>query len=131
MVRHVAPVMIAQKSGKIVNIASGTVYKGTTRMLPYVTSKGALLAMTRSLSRELGPHGIAVNTLAPGYTLSETGLQNTVHVEEARERGRQTRAFQRDQYPEDLIGALIFLVSGDSDFVTGQSLVVDGGSVNN
>jgi NAD(P)-dependent dehydrogenase (short-subunit alcohol dehydrogenase family) len=131
MVRHVAPHMIAQKSGKIVNIASGTVYKGTTRMLPYVTSKGAVLAMTRSLSRELGPHGIAVNTLSPGYTLSETGLQNTVHVAEARERGRRTRALQRDQYPEDLIGALIFLVSSDSDFVTGQSLVVDGGSVNN
>ena len=129
--RHVAPHMIAQKSGKIVNIASGTVYKGTTRMLPYVTSKGAVLAMTRSLSRELGPHGIAVNTLSPGYTLSETGLQNTVHVAEARERGRRTRALQRDQYPEDLIGALIFLVSSDSDFVTGQSLVVDGGSVNN
>jgi NAD(P)-dependent dehydrogenase (short-subunit alcohol dehydrogenase family) len=131
MVRHVAPHMIAQKSGKIVNIASGTVYKGTTRMLPYVTSKGAVLAMTRSLSRELGRHGIAVNTISPGYTLSDTGLENVVHVAEARERGRQTRAFQRDQYPEDLIGALIFLVSSDSDFVTGQSLVVDGGSVNN
>src|SRR3569832_2806432 len=76
MVRHVAPVMIAQKSVKIVNIASGTVYKGTPRMLPYVTSKGAMLAFTRALSRELGPHGIAVNTLAPGYTLSDTGLEN-------------------------------------------------------
>jgi NAD(P)-dependent dehydrogenase (short-subunit alcohol dehydrogenase family) len=131
MVRHVAPHMMAQKSGKIVNIGSGTVYKGIVRMLPYVASKGAVLAMTRSLSRELGRHGIAVNTLTPGYTLSETGLENVTHVEEARERGRMTRAFQRDQYPEDLIGALLFLVSGDSDFVTGQSLVVDGGSVNN
>jgi len=131
MVRHVAPHMIAQKSGKIVNIASGTAYKGTTRMLPYVASKGAVLAMTRSLSRELGRHGIAVNTLTPGFTLSETGLENVEHVEEARERGRMARAFQRDQYPEDLIGALLFLVSSDSDFMTGQSLVVDGGSVNN
>ena len=131
MVRHVAPHMIAQKSGKIVNIASGTIYKGTPRMLPYVASKGAVLAMTRSLSRELGRHNIAVNVLTPGYTLSDTGLENTEHVAEARERGRQSRAFQRDQYPEDLLGALIFLLSSESDFVTGQSLVVDGGSVNN
>src|SRR5690348_16640735 len=131
MVREVAPRMIAQKSGKIVNIASGTVYKGTPRMLPYVTSKGAMLAFTRALSRELGPHGIAVNTLAPGYTLSDTGLENTTHVEEARVPVRATRAFKRDERPEDLLGALIFLVSSDSDFVTGQSLVVDGGSVNN
>ena len=67
----------------------------------------------------------------PATSLSETGLQNTAHVEEARERGRRDARLQRDQYPEDLIGALVFLVSCDSDFVTGQSLVVDGGSVNN
>ena len=131
MVRHVAPHMIAQKSGKIVNIASGTPYKGTQHLLPYVTSKGAILALTRALSRELGAHGIAVNTLAPGYTLSDTGLGNVEHVEEARDRARQSRAFKRDQYPEDLLGTLVFLVSSDSDFVTGQSIVVDGGSVNN
>ena len=131
MVRHVAPQMIAQKSGKIVNIGSGTVYKGVPRMLPYVASKGAITAMTRSLSRELGQHGIAVNTLTPGFILSETGLENAKHVEEERMPVRNSRAFKRDAYPQDLIGALIFLVSSDSDFVTGQSLVVDGGSVNN
>jgi NAD(P)-dependent dehydrogenase (short-subunit alcohol dehydrogenase family) len=131
MVRHVAPQMIAQKSGKIVNIGSGTVYKGVPRMLPYVASKGAITAMTRSLSRELGQHGISVNTLTPGYILSETGLENAKHVEEERMPVRNSRAFKRDAYPEDLIGALLFLVSSDSDFVTGQSLVVDGGSVNN
>jgi NAD(P)-dependent dehydrogenase (short-subunit alcohol dehydrogenase family) len=131
MVRHVAPHMIAQKSGKIVNIGSGTVYKGVPRMLPYVVSKGAITAMTRSLSRELGQHGISVNTLTPGYILSETGLENRQHVEEERMPVRNSRAFKRDAYPEDLLGALIFLVSSDSDFVTGQSLVVDGGSVNN
>ena len=131
MVRHVSPHMIAQKSGKIVNIGSGTVYKGVPRMLPYVVSKGAITAMTRSLSRELGQHGISVNTLTPGYILSETGLENSKHVEEERVPVRNTRAFKRDAYPQDLIGALIFLVSSDSDFVTGQSLVVDGGSVNN
>jgi NAD(P)-dependent dehydrogenase (short-subunit alcohol dehydrogenase family) len=131
MVRHVSKHMIAQKSGKIVNIASGAAYKGVPRMLPYVTSKGAMLAFTRALSRELGRHGIAVNSLSPGYILSDTGLENTAHVEEERIPVRNSRAFKRDGYPEDLLGALIFLVSGDSDFVTGQSLVVDGGSVNN
>jgi NAD(P)-dependent dehydrogenase (short-subunit alcohol dehydrogenase family) len=131
MVRHVTPHMIGQKSGKIVNIGSGTVYKGVPRMLPYVVSKGAITAMTRSLSRELGQHGISVNTLTPGYILSETGLENAKHVEEERMPVRNSRAFKRDAYPADLIGALIFLVSSDSDFVTGQSLVVDGGSVNN
>jgi NAD(P)-dependent dehydrogenase (short-subunit alcohol dehydrogenase family) len=100
-------------------------------MLPYVVSKGAIIALTRSLSRELGPHGIAVNTLSPGFILSDTGLVNSQHVEEERIPVRNSRAFKRDAYPEDLLGALIFLCSGDSDFVTGQSLMVDGGSVNN
>jgi NAD(P)-dependent dehydrogenase (short-subunit alcohol dehydrogenase family) len=131
MVRHVAPHMIARRSGKIINIASGAAYKGVPRMLPYVTSKGAMLAFTRALSRELGPHGIAVNSLSPGYILSDTGLENSQHVEEERVPVRNARAFKRDAYPEDLLGALVFLASSDSDFVTGQSLVVDGGAVNN
>ncbi len=131
MVRHVAPHMIRRRSGKIINIASGAAYKGVPRMLPYVTSKGAILAFTRALSRELGQYGIAVNSLSPGYILSETGLTNAQHVEEERVPVRNSRAFKRDAYPEDLLGALIFLASSDSDFVTGQSLVVDGGSVNN
>lgn len=131
MVRHVAPHMMERRSGKIINIASGAAYKGVPRMLPYVTSKGAMLAFTRSLSRELGPYGIAVNSLSPGYILSETGLANTRHVEEERIPVRNSRAFKRDAYPEDLLGTLIFLASSDSDFVTGQSIVVDGGSVNN
>ena len=131
MVRHVAPHMIAQNSGKIINIASGAAYKGIPRMLPYVTSKGAMLAFTRSLSRELGAYGIAVNSLSPGYILSDTGLENATHVEEERIPVLNSRAFKRDGYPEDLLGTLVFLASGDSDFVTGQSIVVDGGSVNN
>ena len=131
MVKHVAPHMMERRTGKIINIASGTPYKGAPRMLPYVTSKGAILAFTRSLSRELGEYGIAVNSLSPGYTLSDTGLENVTHVEEERVRMRNSRAFKRDAYPEDLLGALLFLASSDSDFVTGQSLVVDGGSVNN
>lgn len=131
MVRHVAPHMIARNSGKIINIASGAAYKGIPRMLPYVTSKGAMIAFTRSLSRELGAHGIAVNSLSPGYILSDTGLANSTHVEEERAPVRNSRAFKRDAYPEDLLGTLVFLASSDSDFVTGQSIVVDGGSVNN
>jgi NAD(P)-dependent dehydrogenase (short-subunit alcohol dehydrogenase family) len=131
MVRHVAPHMMARRSGKIINIASGAAYKGVPRMLPYVTSKGAILAFTRALSRELGPYGIAVNSLSPGYILSDTGLQNTMHVEEERVPVRNSRAFKRDAYPEDLLGTLVYLASSDSDFVTGQSIVVDGGAVNN
>jgi NAD(P)-dependent dehydrogenase (short-subunit alcohol dehydrogenase family) len=131
MVRHVAPHMMERRSGKIINIASGAPYKGVPRMLPYVTSKGAILAFTRSLSRELGQYGIAVNSLSPGYILSDTGLLNAAHVEDERIPVRNSRAFKRDAYPEDLLGALVFLASSDSDFVTGQSLVVDGGAVNN
>lgn len=131
MAKHVAPHMMARKSGKIINIASGAPYKGVPRMLPYVSSKGAIIAFTRSLSRELGPYGIAVNSLSPGYILSDTGLENTQHVEEERLPVRNSRAFKRDAYPEDLTGTLVFLASSDSDFITGQSIVVDGGAVNN
>jgi NAD(P)-dependent dehydrogenase (short-subunit alcohol dehydrogenase family) len=100
-------------------------------MLPYVTSKGAMIAFTRALSRELGAYGIAVNSLSPGYILSDTGLENAAHVEDERVPVRNSRAFKRDAYPEDLLGTLVYLASSDSDFVTGQSIVVDGGSVNN
>ena len=78
-----------------------------------------------------GAHGIAVNSLSPGYILSDTGLENSTHVEEERIPVRNSRAFKRDAYPADLLGTLVFLASSDSDFVTGQSIVVDGGSVNN
>jgi NAD(P)-dependent dehydrogenase (short-subunit alcohol dehydrogenase family) len=130
MVKHVAPHMMTRRSGKIINIASGTAYKGVPHMLHYVTSKGAIVSFTRALSRELGDYGIAVNTLAPGYILSDTGLTNTAHVEESRVPVRNSRAFKRDAYPEDLLGALVFLASSDSDFITGQTLAVDGGSIN-
>ena len=99
MVRHVAPHMMERRTGKIINIASGAAYKGVPRMLPYVTSKGAMLAFTRSLSRELGEYGIAVNSLSPGYILSDTGLENATHVEEERVPVRNRRAFKRDAYP--------------------------------
>ncbi|MGI8526261.1 MAG: SDR family NAD(P)-dependent oxidoreductase [Pseudolabrys sp.] len=130
MVKHVAPHMKQRKRGKIINIASGTAYKGIPHMLHYVTSKGAIVSFTRALSRELGEFGIAVNTLAPGLILSDTGIENTEHHDEMRAPVRNSRAFKRDGYPQDLLGALVFLASSDSDFITGQTIAVDGGSIN-
>jgi NAD(P)-dependent dehydrogenase (short-subunit alcohol dehydrogenase family) len=130
MAKHAAPPMIAARRGKIVNIASGTAYKGMPLMLHYVASKGGVVAFTRALSRELGPYNICVNTLAPGLTLSDSILANRDHIAFARDRVVASRAIQRDGYPEDLVGALIFLASSDSDFVTGQTIAVDGGSIN-
>jgi NAD(P)-dependent dehydrogenase (short-subunit alcohol dehydrogenase family) len=130
MAKYAAPAMIARKSGKIVNVASGTAYKGMPLMLHYVTSKGGVVAFTRALSRELGAHGICVNTLAPGLTLSDSILANKDHIDFARDRVVASRAIQRDGHPQDLVGALVFLCSPDSDFITGQTIAVDGGSIN-
>jgi NAD(P)-dependent dehydrogenase (short-subunit alcohol dehydrogenase family) len=131
MVKHIAPHMVAAGYGKIINIGSGTAFRGIPWMLHYVTSKGGIMAFTRALARELGEHGIRVNTLAPGFTLSETVLKdNPGHVHTARDRAVQSRSLKRDEHPQDLLGALIFLASADSDFVTGQTIAVDGGNVN-
>jgi len=131
MVKHVAPHMQAAGYGKIINIGSGTAFRGIPWMLHYVTTKGGILAMTRALARELGDHGIRVNTLAPGFTLSDSVMsENPGHVNTARERAVASRALHRDMQPQDLLGALVFLASADSDFVTGQTLMVDGGNVN-
>lgn len=130
MVQAVGPGMEARATGRIIQITSGTVYKGLPNMLHYITSKGGLSAMTKALSRELGPKGITVNALAPGLTLSDSIVQNTDHVAETRAKVVASRAIQRDGHPEDLLGALIFLASDESAFITGQTLVVDGGSVN-
>ena len=131
MVKHVAPHMTAQGYGKIINIGSGTAYRGIPWMLHYVTSKGGIMAFTRALARELGEHGIRVNTLAPGFTLSDTVVsENPGHVQTARDRAVQSRSLRRDEHPQDLLGALVFLASADSDFVTGQTIAVDGGNVN-
>jgi NAD(P)-dependent dehydrogenase (short-subunit alcohol dehydrogenase family) len=130
MVKHVGPYMAEKNYGKIINLGSGTMYGGIPKMLHYVTSKGAIMVMTRALSRELGDKGIRVNTLMPGYTLSDTGLTNTEHVKEARPRSVGQRALKREEYPEDLLGSLIFLASAESDFITGQVIAIDGGHVN-
>ncbi len=128
MVKHVAPHMIERKSGKIINIGSGTAARGIPDFAHYVTSKGAVTAFTRAVSRELGQHGICVNTLAPGLTIS--GAQNDEHLKQSRASSLARRAIKRDQVPEDLVGTLVYLASKDSDFLTGQVLAVDGGANN-
>jgi NAD(P)-dependent dehydrogenase (short-subunit alcohol dehydrogenase family) len=131
LTKHVAPHMIAQKYGKIINISSGTVARGIPNFAHYVTSKGAVTAFTRSISRELGEYNICVNSIAPGFTLSETVVrENPGHLAHSQQPSIARRAIKRDEYPEDLLGALIFLASADSDFITGQTIAVDGGANN-
>jgi NAD(P)-dependent dehydrogenase (short-subunit alcohol dehydrogenase family) len=127
--KAVAPIMRKNKYGKIINIASGTVFKGAPMMLHYVTSKGAIVAMTRSLAREMGDDGIRVNTLAPGLVMSANVLENPAWKGAVLQNNIASRAIKREATPEDMCGTLIYLCSKDSDFVTGQVLVVDGGSV--
>jgi NAD(P)-dependent dehydrogenase (short-subunit alcohol dehydrogenase family) len=131
MAKHVSRHMMKARYGKIINIGSGTTTRGIPNMAHYVTSKGAVVAMTRTLSRELGEHGICINTLSPGFTLSETVMEeNPDHVKMSRAGAVQRRALKRDMFPPDLLGALVFLSSGDSDFITGQTIAVDGGATN-
>ena len=123
--KAVFPHMRDQGGGKIINISSNTVMAGTPDFLHYIASKSALVGMTRSMARELGAHGINVNAIAPGLVEHEG---QTVPGEISASRVR-ARSIQRRQTPEDLTGALLYLASPDSDFVTGQTLVVDGGDL--
>jgi 3-oxoacyl-[acyl-carrier protein] reductase len=123
--RAVLPAMRAQKSGKIINIASGTVFAGAPGRIHYVTSKAATIGFTRTLAREVGADNIHVNCLAPGNTLSEENP--TAQMVKFRESSVGLRALKRVQVPGDVVGALMFLASPLSDFVTGQTLNVDGG----
>jgi 3-oxoacyl-[acyl-carrier protein] reductase len=122
----VYPAMKKQGKGKIINISSGTIFNGTPFFLHYVTSKAGVIGFTRALARELGPEGIAVNAITPGLTLSGPQQAGAITPAQVAER-RSRRCFQRDQFPEDLVGTVLFLASADSDFVTGQTVNVDGG----
>ena len=122
----VYPAMKKQGKGKIINISSGTIFNGTPFFLHYVTSKAGVIGLTRALARELGTDGIAVNAITPGLTLS--GPQQAGAITDAQLADRRSRrSFQRDQFPEDIVGTVLFLASVDSDFITGQTINVDGG----
>lgn len=114
--------------GRIVNIASTTAFKGTAYLLHYTSSKGAILAMTKALARELGGDGIRVNAVAPGFTVSEGVEQNSDHVEAMRHSAPGSRILRREMVPDDIVGAVRFLAGPLSGFMTGQTIVVDGGA---
>jgi 3-oxoacyl-[acyl-carrier protein] reductase len=123
--RAVFPAMKAQGRGKIVNISSSRALEGTPNRLHYTTSKAGVIGFTRALAREVGAFGITVNAVTPGLTMSDTQVQSssgnylTAHV--------AGRAIERAQVPEDLVGTVMFLSSPASDFMTGQTVNVDGG----
>lgn len=128
-VKAVVPQMRRQGYGKIVNVSSGTVFKGPPLLLHYVSSKGAILAMTRSLARELGDSGIRVNAIAPGLVMSDNVQSNPSWKGAVVENNTASRCIKREAEPDDMAGTLVFLCSQESDFITGQTIVVDGGSV--
>ena len=123
--RAVLPAMRKQKSGKIITIASGTVFAGAPGRIHYVTSKAATIGFTRTLAREVGDDNINVNCLAPGNTLSEENP--TEQMIKFRESSVGLRSLKRIQMPQDVVGAMLFLASPLSDFMTGQTINVDGG----
>ena len=125
--RAVVPVMREQGGGKIVNISSGTPFRGVPFLLHYVTSKGAIVALTRALAKELGKDGIHVNCVAPGFTMSDGVKSHPEVIEKLRDVSVAGRTIQRDQVPEDVVGAVVFLCTAAADFVTGQTMVIDGG----
>jgi NAD(P)-dependent dehydrogenase (short-subunit alcohol dehydrogenase family) len=124
--RAVLPHMIKQKSGKIINIASSLAFQGAANLSHYATSKGGVVTFTRSVAREVGQFNINVNSLCPGFTLSADPESIT---EEGRQYEVPARILKKPEYPEDLVGTAVFLASADSDFMTGQAVVVDGGVI--
>lgn len=120
--RACSPYLTAGSS--VVNVASATVFSGSEKWLHYVASKGAVIAMTRVMAKELGRREITVNTVAPGFTLTDASLSV---MPDAATYGVERGSIKRASVPEDIVGAALFLTSPDSRFMTGQTLVVDGG----
>jgi 3-oxoacyl-[acyl-carrier protein] reductase len=124
--RAVAPALRARGGGSIINISSASILHGSGGRLHYIASKAAVLGISRGLARELGPDNIRVNTIAPGNTLSED--DPTDEVLAIRQAAVPARALKRLQTPGDLVGTVLFLLSDDAAFITGQTIVVDGGT---
>jgi NAD(P)-dependent dehydrogenase (short-subunit alcohol dehydrogenase family) len=125
--RAAVPAMRERGGGAIVNISSGTPFRGVPFLLHYVTSKGAIVAFTRALAKELGRDGIRVNCVAPGFTMSDGVKEHPEVIEQLRDVSVAARTIQRDQVPEDVVGAVVFLCTPAADFITGQTMVIDGG----
>ena len=128
MARAVVPSMRRRGGGRIVNIGSTSSLKGVPSLLHYTASKGAVQAFTRSLAVELGKDDITVNTVAPGFTVSDGVLENEDAVERMRTSAPSKRVLSREMLPADVVGAVHFLVAPGASFITGQTLVVDGGA---
>ena len=122
--RAVFPQMRKQRKGKILNISSETAFTGSKGFIHYVTSKGGIISFTRSLAAEVGQYGICVNSVAPGFTDTESSRTLTDDITKY---DVSLTPLGRLGQPQDLVGAVIFLSSDESDFITGQTLVVDGG----
>lgn len=127
MCRAVVPELRKRGGGRIVNISSGTPFRGVPFLLHYVTSKGAIVAFTRALAKELGKDNVLVNCVAPGFTMSAGVEAHPEVIEKLRDVSVAARTIQRDQVPEDVVGAVVFLCTSAADFVTGQTMVIDGG----
>jgi NAD(P)-dependent dehydrogenase (short-subunit alcohol dehydrogenase family) len=119
--------MQAHGGGNIINISSGTPFRGVPFLLHYVTSKGAIVAFTRALAKELGKSGVLVNCVAPGFTMSAGVEEHPEVIAALQQASVSSRTIQRDQVPEDVVGAVVYLSGSSSSFVTGQTIVIDGG----
>ena len=124
--KAVMPAMRERKSGAIVNIASVVAVAGQPGYLHYVASKGAVLSMTKGLAKEVGQHGVRVNCIAPGFVITDATKNRPVEWQQS---FLKARAISREQRPDDLVGTALYLLSGLAGFVSGQTIVVDGGHI--
>ena len=127
--KAVVPHMISQGGGSIINLSSGTHFVGGGRLIHYTCTKGAVISLTRVLAKELGGNNIRVNCMAPGFTMSEASREMPGNPPNIEEMVSQTRCLKRSEQPDDLVGTAVFLASDDSTFITGQTVIVDGGGV--